>query len=422
MMASNLPEALDPALLRPGRIDRIYRVGYPSKAGRVRTYEGYLAPVQHDLTAEQIDKLATITPYATGATIKDLVNEALINCIREGREVITWKDVMKAKQLKELGPPEDVEYIERERHAVAVHEACHAVLAWATRRHLEIDIATIEKGSTYLGMVASIPPEDQFTRWRSEYESDILVSLASLAGERLFFGGDNSSGVSGDLDSATMLTGLMEAHWGMGSGVSALPALQRLGITGGTPEDRRGGGRGGIGFGATLGVRKEEPTGGVLGQRIEQNLVRLLEKAGELLTEHRPRVLALAHALESHKTLTGDDVIAVLEGTRGPLVDGRPYQDAEFIARLEAYHEAAVEAHQAHAPLTAPLPRLSPEQDVVVGEVVTGPPAAVSDAPEGPASDGPASEGPASDGPERRPGDQPAADEPAAADRRPPAE
>ena len=169
-------------------------------------------------------------------------------------------------------------------------------------------------------MVASIPPEDQFTRWRSEYESDILVSLASLAGERLFFGGDNSSGVSGDLDSATMLTGLMEAHWGMGSGVSALPALQRLGITGGTPEDRRGGpgGRGGIGFGATLGARKEEPTGGVLGQRIEQNLARLLEKAAELLTEHRPRVLALAHALESHKTLTGDDVIAVLEGTRGP--------------------------------------------------------------------------------------------------------
>jgi hypothetical protein len=397
MMASNLPEALDPALLRPGRIDRIYRVGYPSKAGRVRTYEGYLAPVRHDLTAEQVDKLATITPYATGATIKDLVNEALINCIREGREVITWQDVMKAKQLKELGPPEDVEYIERERHAVAVHEACHAVLAWATRRHLEIDIATIEKGSTYLGMVASIPPEDQFTRWRSEYESDILVSLASLAGERLFFGGDNSSGVSGDLDSATMLTGLMEAHWGMGSGVSALPALQRLGINGGTPESPRRGG-GGIGFGAQLGARGDEPSGGVLGQRIEQNLARLLEKAAGLLTEHRARVLALAHALESHKTLTGDDVVAVLEGTRGPLVDGRPYGDEAFQERLEEYHEAAVASHRAHAPLTAPLPRLSPEGDVLAGEVVTEPGAPAR---------------------AREPGDRPAADEPAARQERP---
>src|SRR6185437_10603297 len=169
MMATNLPSALDPALLRPGRIDRIYRVGYPSKAGRIKTYEGYLNKVSHELTEEQIDKLATITPYATGATIKDTVNEALIIAIRDGRDVITYQDVIKAKQLKELGPPEDVEYIERERHAVAIHEACHAVVAYRTRRHMEIDIATIEKGSSYLGMVSSIPPEDQFTRWRSEY-------------------------------------------------------------------------------------------------------------------------------------------------------------------------------------------------------------------------------------------------------------
>ena len=130
MMATNMPSALDEALLRPGRIDRIYKVGYPSKAGRIRTYEGYFAKVQHELTEEQIDKLATITPYATGATIKDLVNEALITAIRNGRDVITWPDVIKAKQLKELGPPEDVEYIERERHAVAVHEACHALVAF----------------------------------------------------------------------------------------------------------------------------------------------------------------------------------------------------------------------------------------------------------------------------------------------------
>ncbi|HVE30740.1 MAG TPA: AAA family ATPase, partial [Mycobacteriales bacterium] len=165
MMATNMPEALDEALLRPGRIDRIYKVGYPSKAGRIRTYQGYFDKVPHEITPEQLDKLATITPYATGATIKDLVNEALITAIRDGRDTITWPDVVKAKQLKELGPPEDVEYIERERHAVAVHEACHAVVAYRTRQHMEIDLATIEKGSDYLGMVASIPPEDQFTRW-----------------------------------------------------------------------------------------------------------------------------------------------------------------------------------------------------------------------------------------------------------------
>jgi len=86
-------------------------VGYPSKAGRVRTYQGYFDKVPHELTPEQIDKLATITPYATGATIKDVVNESLINAFRDGREIINWENVIKAKQLKDLGPPEDVEYI-----------------------------------------------------------------------------------------------------------------------------------------------------------------------------------------------------------------------------------------------------------------------------------------------------------------------
>ena len=87
-----------------------------------------------------------------------MVNEALIIAIRDGRDVITYQDVIKAKQFKELGPPEDVEYIERERHAVAIHEACHAVVAYRTRQHMEIDIATIEKGSDYLGMVSWIKP------------------------------------------------------------------------------------------------------------------------------------------------------------------------------------------------------------------------------------------------------------------------
>jgi cell division protease FtsH len=349
MMATNMPSALDEALLRPGRIDRIYRVGYPTKAGRVRTYEGYLAKVQHELTQEQVEKLATITPYATGASIKDLVNEALIIAIRDGRDVITYQDVIKAKQLKELGPPEDVEYIERERHAVAIHEACHAVVAYRTRQHMEIDIATIEKGSDYLGMVSSIKPEDQFTRWRSEYESDILVALASLAGERMYFDSDSSSGVSGDLDQATTVASYMEGYWGMGKTVSSAASARRL--EAGTPggSNRAAGPRtGGDGHGPS--------PFGRLADRIEDNLSALLDRAETILRENERHVLALAHALESHKTLSGEDVTAVLEGGRGPLVDGAPYADDEFIARLREYHVAAQRAHREHGHPQLPLP------------------------------------------------------------------
>jgi cell division protease FtsH len=340
MMATNMPSALDEALLRPGRIDRIYRVGYPTKAGRVRTYQGYLNKVSHELTEEQVDKLATITPYATGATIKDMVNEALIIAIRDGRDVITWQDVIKAKQFKELGPPEDVEYIERERHAVAIHEACHAVVAYRTRHHLTIDIATIEKGSGYLGMVSSIKPEDLFTQWRSEYESDILVSLASLAGERMFFDNDSSSGVSGDLDSATAVASYMEGYWGMGKTVSSSAASRRL--EAGTPG-------GGNRAAATPGMSGDGNSMlGKLADRIEDNLAQLLVRAESILRENERDVLALAHALETHKTLSGEDVTAVFEGGHGPLVNGEPYADDEFIARLREYHLAAKRAHQEH--------------------------------------------------------------------------
>ncbi len=335
VMATNMPEALDEALLRPGRIDRMYRVGYPSKAGRIRTYEGYLGKISHELTEAEIDKLATITPYATGATIKDTVNEALITAIRDGRTTVSWRDVVKAKQLKDLGPGEDVEYVERERHAVAVHEACHAVMAHLVRKHMEIDLATIEKGSNYLGMVASIPPDDQFTRWKSEYEADILVSLASLAGERYFFSGDNSSGVSGDLESATTIASLMEGQWGMGSTISSHASNRRFEV--GAPV----GGKKGVGVKAENGLRG-------LSDRVESNLVRLLGQAEKILVANRLKVLALAHALETYKTISGEDVHAVLEGGKGPLVDGTPYQIAANLKKIEKYHLSAVAAHSEH--------------------------------------------------------------------------
>jgi cell division protease FtsH len=354
MMATNMPSTLDEALLRPGRIDRMYRVGYPSKKGRIRTYEGYFAKVAHELTEEQIDRLATITPYATGASIKDLVNEALITAIRDGRDVITWPDVIRAKQLKELGPPEDVEYIERERHAVAVHEACHAVLAFRTRQHMEIDIATIEKGSNYLGMVSSIKPEDQFTRWRTEFESDILVGLASLAGERMFFDEDNSSGVAGDLESATLIATQMEGLYGMGMTVSSLSAGQRM----------QTGAPGGRGKGSQEDA--EAVARRMLADRIEDNLTRLLEDAVGALRDNERWVLSIAHALETHKTVSGEDVTAIFDGTRGPLVDGTVYHNDAFIDRLREYHLAAKQAHQTHSRPQLTLPEPEPAYAITI--------------------------------------------------------
>ena len=350
MMATNMPQSLDEALLRPGRIDRIYKVGYPSKAGRIRTYQGYFSKVANNVTAEEIERLATITPYATGATIKDLVNESLINAIREQREAIEWRDVIAAKQRKELGPPEDVEYIERERHSTAVHEACHALIAAMLRKDHVIDTATIEKGSNYLGFVSFTQLDDTFTRWRSDYEIDIMVSLASLAGEKLFFEGDNSSGVAGDLESATHVASRMEGYWGMGRTVASIGVAQQIGI------GQSGGGR----------DRMNERIARSVGDRVEGKLGDLLTQVRAMLKDRTDDVLAIAYALESHKTITGEDVMAILNGTQGPLVDGRRYHSAAFRAGVVDYHNRAVLAHQARGDVGIALPALPELEESLV--------------------------------------------------------
>src|SRR5205814_5326432 len=133
-------------------------------------------------------------------------------------------------------------------------------------------------------------------------------SLASLAGERMFFDSDSSSGVSGDLESATTVASFMEGFWGMGSTVSSYSTAKRLEV--GAP----GGGQGGRN---KKGQDPEAELRRALADRIEDTLGNLLQRVEELLTQNRDNVLCLAHALESHKTLSGDDVLAILEHRQG---------------------------------------------------------------------------------------------------------
>jgi ATP-dependent Zn protease len=352
IFATNMPNTLDPAMLRPGRVDRQYKVGYPQKDGRRATFEYYLATVQNDLSSDEIDKLATITPYFSGASIKDIVNEGLVIAIRDDRDTVSYADVVKAKQLKQHGLPDEHEYIERERHSVAVHEACHAVVAYRLRKHAVIDMATIERRGDVGGFVSSIPPEDQFVQWRSEREIDVMTALASLAGERMFFDGDHSMGVGGDMRAATGMTSQALAYYAMGDRFASRSVTL-----------------------APLGSASME-TGGdralfdsAFGQSVEEKLAELYESTWTLLEENRSEVLALAHALETVKTITGDDVEAIIEGTRGPTVDGRPYRDPSFLQMLHRYHEAVLRAHKEHAGVESRIPVPVPPPPVEVSSV-----------------------------------------------------
>ena len=355
MFATNLPTALDAALLRPGRVDRIYKVGYPMKDGRARTYQGYFDKIRHTVADVEIDRLATMTPGATGASIKDLVNEAVLVALRDGRDVVTWGDVLQARYLRRVGEHEQVEFIERERHAVAIHEACHAVTAYLKRRSMEIDFVSIEPGGDYLGVVMSTYDDQTFLSWRSTFEIDALVSLASLAGERMFFDGDSSAGVSADLRQATYISMMMESAWGMGDTIAAQSVLKEL--------------MGGPGGGYRTPADKEDMTAqhrAGLGNRIEMRLGNILDEATRVLHEHRHMVLAIAHALETHKTISGDDIAAIFEGRQGPKVNGRDYHHPSFLEVADRYHNEALAAHRQTGRVEVPLPVLVPSNGELV--------------------------------------------------------
>jgi cell division protease FtsH len=343
MMATNMPSALDEALLRPGRIDRIYKVGYPSLDGRVRTFEGYLNKIRHDLTPEQIERLALMSPRASGAVIKDIVNESLIVAMGKGRDTVSWPDVIQARVFKVHGAPDGQSYSSLERHQVAIHEASHAVAMFVLQKRQAIDVATIEQRGDVGGFVSPVPIEERKFDWRSENEDDIVTFLVSLAGERMFFDGDNSVGVGGDLRNATTILRGMMAFAGMGATVTS---------------------HGGTEIGPELQNRFND--------QLERRLQELLDRSTSLLEQHRWFVMAIAHALELHSTITGEDIDAIFRGSRGPSLDGSVYHSPEFVRFYEAYHQHALDCHQRQAKMTMQLPVFQ------AAEVVTGSPVYVN--------------------------------------------
>jgi hypothetical protein len=135
----------------------------------------------------------------------------------------------------------------------------------------------------------------------------------------------------------------------MGSTVSSYSTAKRLEV--GSPG-------GGVGGRKKKGQDPEADVRRALADRIEDTLNGLLGRVQDIITENRPQVLALAHALETHKTLTGDDVIAVIERTQGPFVDGRPYAEPDLMQELEDYHRSAALAHREHSKIMLNMPEI----------------------------------------------------------------
>jgi cell division protease FtsH len=295
--ATNRPDVLDPALLRPGRFDRRILVDRPEMAARraildVHTKGKPLAP---DVDLQTV---AQNTPGFSGADLANLVNEAALSATRKGREKLAGDDFAQAFDKIVLGDLREAKLDVKEKRRVAVHESGHAVIARFSPEAEPLHRVTIIPRGMALGATQQSPGEDRHLMAQAELESRLRVLMGGYASERLVLG-SISTGAENDLKEATRLASHMMAHYGMSERLGPVyydheaehPFLgQRIGTESGTSA-------------STITVIEEEA------RRV---LARALEEASALLAQRRGELDRLVAALLEHETLERSDLAALL--------------------------------------------------------------------------------------------------------------
>ncbi|HEY7659421.1 MAG TPA: AAA family ATPase [Actinomycetota bacterium] len=212
--ATNRAATLDPALLRPGRFDRKIHVGLPDHEGRQDILRYYLAKVRHEPI--NYEKLSRMTVNYSPARIKNIVNEALLFALQDGRDALRWDDLWQAKLTDEIGLKQPVKYSPHEKEMVAIHEGAHAVASYALERGERlIQVITIQKREGALGLVHGQDVEDRYLTTQKQMLARIQVSLAGLVAEEIWFG-QTTGGPTSDLAAATGIAATYVGVYGMG--------------------------------------------------------------------------------------------------------------------------------------------------------------------------------------------------------------
>lgn len=295
--ATNNASMLDPALLRPGRFDRQINIPLPNLEGREAMFMHYLKKlkVASSVSAREI---ARMTVWNSGADIANIVNEAGLISIREGRDEVSTIDLIRAIQRQSFGMSYSRQVLLEELSVTAHHEAGHAVVAYFRNKRDRIQIVTVVPSGGALGYVWAVGKEDYQKKNKIDLMIDIEISLGSWVAEHMFFE-TNAWGVSGDLESASRTAKNMVRNWGMG------------GFTYNTDEA--------FGFTDTYGVRRVIASPETE-REIELETRKILEECKtnveKLLNAHRDKVQLLAQALMEKETLYYHDVAKILEPTR----------------------------------------------------------------------------------------------------------
>jgi ATP-dependent Zn protease len=225
--ATNRADALDPALLRPGRFDRSLTFGLPDQTGRRDLIDHFLVKKSHhaELDGERRNTLAGVTQGFTPVMIEQLLDEALVNAVRRGDNRMNWKDLESARLTLQVGLGQPVGYTDHEKRLIATHEAGHATAAYLMAPQRRLEVLTIIKRRDALGLLAHGDAEEVYTRSRSEMIGLIRIAMGGQCAEEIFFG-DVSTGPAGDLLYATNVAAQMVGAAGMTDTLVSFAAIQ----------------------------------------------------------------------------------------------------------------------------------------------------------------------------------------------------
>src|SRR4051812_23229832 len=333
--ATNVPiDSLDPALIRPGRMGRHIWFRTPTKDDRKDIFELYISKVAHspDLDSpKRRDEMARITHGYSPAMIEQVCSMALTYAHSDGRMVFEWPDLVESMTTVESGTAVGIEYQAEDTRAVAIHEAGHALASHVYMEDLQSTRLSIRMRGSSLGHHQAAEKDEHFSHWRHRQFGELVWILGAMAAEHAFYK-ENSTGVSGDVQSATATAALMAGVWAMGP--EPVTFKRQLGPTREADERKRV-----MTQFETLGtqimnrlstgsVMAGDPIAGILSdpdkrKTAAQLLGQAYVAAYNAVDKNRRQIEQIAEELIERKEMHGDEVVDLLErvGIRKPEID-----------------------------------------------------------------------------------------------------
>ena len=319
LAATNRPEILDPALLRPGRFDRRIIVDKPDLKGRIDILKVHSKDVRMDESVD-LEAIALATSGAVGSDLANMINEAAINAVKHGRQVVSQKDLFEAVEVVLVGKEKKDRIMSKEeRRIVSYHEVGHALVTALQKNTEPVQkITIVPRTMGALGYVMQTPEEEKFLNTKKELEAMIVVALGGRAAEELVFE-TVTTGAANDIEQATKIARAMITQYGMSErfGLMGLESIQNRYLDG----------RAVLNCG--------DATAGEIDEEVMKMLKSAYAEAKKLLAENREALDKIADFLIEKETITGKEFMKIFREVKGiPEPEDGEEQDEEKQERI----------------------------------------------------------------------------------------